>query len=170
MWREGHMGFWAHILYLSSLLRTRHYLGKSYHLLVEPIFSFLASVAFLAIAPAMSFHRAWYSFVLLLLHVLSCFMFYHGLVVNTLSCKFSAQGFSGLPFTSLPLLGFVGQHSCCTSPFHYVILWAFLAHLLLLYLYYSHGLFAKSFGLPRSNYHIFTSHYYLDLLGFRPAH
>ena len=164
MWREGPMGFWAYILCFSSLLQTRHYLGRSYRLLAEPIFSFLG------LWPSWPLLLPCHSTVPSIALSSFCFMFYHGLVVNTLSCKFSAQGFSGLPFTSSPLLGFVGQHSYCTNPFHYVILRASPAHLLRLYLYYSHGLFAKSFGLPQSNYHIFTSHYYLDLLGFRPAY
>ena len=63
------MGFWANVLCLSSLLWTGHCLGKSHHLLAEPIFSFLVSVGLLAIALAMSFHHACYGFVLLLLHV-----------------------------------------------------------------------------------------------------
>ena len=73
-------------------------------------------------------------------------------------------------FTSLPLLGFVGKHSWCTNPFYYVILQAFSTHLVPFYLFYSHGLFAKSFGLPKPNYHIFTSYYYLGLLAFGPTH
>ena len=81
-----------------------------------------------------------------------------------LPCKFFAQGFPCLLFTSLPLLGFVGKHSCYTNPFYYVILQASSTHLLPFYVFYSHELFAKSFGLPRPNYHIFTSYYYLGLL------
>ena len=96
--------------------------------------------------------------------------FCHGLTVSPPSRKFFAQGFSDPLFTSLPLLGFVGQHSYCTSPFHYVILQASPTHILPLYLYYSYGLFTKSFGLPRPNYHIFTSYCYLGLLALRPAH
>ena len=48
-------------------------------------------------------------------------------------CKFSTQCFPGPLFTSLPLLGFAGKHSCCTSPFHYVILRVSLTQLLHLY-------------------------------------
>ena len=62
-----------------------------------------------------------------------------------LPCKFSAQGFPCILFTSLPFLGFVGKHSCCTNPFYYVILWASSTHLLSFYLFYSHGFFVKSF-------------------------
>ena len=61
--------------------------------------------------------------------------------------------------TSLPLLGFISQHSCCASPFHSS------GHLLHLYLFYSHELFAKSFGLPQPNYHILTSYYFFRLIG-----
>ena len=56
------MGSWAYVLYLSSHLWTRYYLEKNHHLLTEPIFFFLASLRLFAIAPAISFHRACYSF------------------------------------------------------------------------------------------------------------
>ena len=46
----------------------------------------------------------------------------------------------------------------------------FLNPLLSFYLFYSHGLFARSFGLPWPNYHILTSYYFLSLLAFRPIH
>ena len=62
--------------------------------------------------------------------------------------QFFAQDFVGPLSTSLPLLGFIGQHSCCASPFHYFIPQASLTHLLLLYLFYSHRFFARFFGLP----------------------
>ena len=70
-------------------------------------------------------------------------------------CSCHASPFS----TSLPLLGFISQHSCCASPFHSS------SHLLHLYLFYSHELFAKSFGLPQPNYHILTSYYFFGLIG-----
>ena len=70
-------------------------------------------------------------------------------------CSCHASPFS----TSLPLLGFISQHSCCASPFHSS------GHLLHLYLFYSHELFAKSFGLPQPNYHILTSYYFFGLIG-----
>ena len=38
-------------------------------------------------------------------------------------------------------------------------------HLLLLYLFYSYGPFAKSLGLPRPNYHILTSYYFFRFIG-----
>ena len=47
-----------------------------------------------------------------------------------------AQGFLGPFFISLPLLGFIDQHSYCASPFF--IHRASLAHLLPLYLFYFH--------------------------------
>ena len=99
-----------------------------------------------------------------------CFMFCRGLITNLFPCKFSAEGFSVPLFTSFHLLGFVGQHSYCTSPFHYIILRASSIHLLPLYFYYSYEIFAKSFGLPWPNYHIFTSHYHLSLLAFGLAY
>ena len=70
-----------------------------------------------------------------------------------------AKGFLSLLSTSLPLLGFVGQHSYYASLFHFPR--ASSAHLLPLYLFYSHGLFGRSFELPQSNYHIFTFYYFL---------
>ena len=58
-----------------------------------------------------------------------------------------AQGFFGPLSTSLPLLGFIGQHSCCVNPFHYSFL-----------------------GLTRPIYFFFTSFtpmgFLLDPLGF----
>ena len=44
---------------------------------------------------------------------------------------------------------------------------ASLAHLFLFYLFYFHGLFSKSSGLPWPNYHIFTSYYFSGLLAFK---
>ena len=99
-----------------------------------------------------------------------CFMFCCGLVVSPLPCEFSVPGFPCPLFTSLPLSDFASQHSCCTNPFHCIILRASSGHLLPLCLFYFYGFFAKSFGLPRPNYHIFTFQYYLGLLVFRPAH
>ena len=89
---------------------------------------------------------------------------------SPLLCQSFAQGFLGPLFTSLPLLGFIGQHSYCSSPFRYFIPRASLAHLLPLYLFYSHGLFARSFGLPWPNYHILISYCVLGLFAFRPTH
>ena len=97
-------------------------------------------------------------------------MFCRGLVVSPLPCEFSVPGFPCPLFTSLPLSDLAGQHSCCTNPFHCVILRASLGHLLPLCLFYFYEFFTKSFGLPRPNYHIFTFQYYLGLLVFRPAH
>ena len=119
------MGIWANVFCLLSLLWTGHCLGKSHHLLTEPIFTFLASVGLLAIAPAMSFHHVYYGFVLFLPS-----HFCYGLAISPPFCKFFVQGFSDPLFTSLPLLGFVGQYSCYTSPFHYIILQASPIHLL----------------------------------------
>ena len=49
-------------------------------------------------------------------------------------------------------------------PAHFIT-WASSAHLLLLfYFFYSHGPFAKSFGLPQPSYHILTSYYFFKLI------
>ena len=49
----------------------------------------------------------------------------------------------------------------------YFIPRVFSAHLLLFYLFYSHGLFAKSFGLPRSNTTSLPLIYFSVLLAFK---
>ena len=161
------MGFWAHVHCLSSPLWTGHYLGRSHHLPSEPIFFFLAFVGLLAIAFP-------YHFIVPTIALPSFrFMLHRGLVgcrVNPLPCQFSAQGFPSPLFTFLPLLGFIGQHFCSTSPFHHFIPRVSSAHLLPLYLFYSHGFFARFFGLPWPNYHLFTSLYFLGLLAFKPTH
>ena len=67
---------------------------------------------------------------------------------------------SGLPrptFHIFTSIGLVGQHSCHVSPLYHFIPWAFSAHLILLYLFYSHGFFAKFFGVPQPIFYIFTS-------------
>ena len=92
-----------------------------------------------------------------------------------------------IPFsTSLPLLGFIGQHSCCASPFPmFLPLLGFTSqHSYCVSPFYYLGFlgsfasslplllplaFAKSFGLPRPNYYMFTSHYFLGLLAFKPT-
>ena len=51
-----------------------------------------------------------------------------------------------------------------TVPAHFIPQ-AYLAHLLLLYLFYSHGLFARSFELPRPNYHVLISYLLFRLTG-----
>ena len=104
------------------------------------------------------------------------FLLSHGLAswfscrANPLLRQSFTQGFLGPFFTSLPLLGFVGQHSYCANSFHYFIPRAFSTCLLPLNLFYFHGLFARLFGLPLPNYHIFTFHYFLGLLDFKPTH
>ena len=78
-----------------------------------------------------------------------CFVLNRGLVICCISPllrQFSALGFPGPLLIHLPLLGFVGQHSCCTSPFHHFIPRASLAHLLPLYLFYSHDFSLNPLG------------------------
>ena len=45
----------------------------------------------------------------------------------------------------------------------------FSAHLFILYLFYSHGLFAKSFGFPQSNTTSLPLIYFSILLAFKPT-
>ena len=165
MWCEGCVGFWAHIPYLLSLLWIGRCLDKDPHLPVEPMLSVSVSMRLLFLP---------YHFIVPTIALPSFrFVLHRGLVgcrVNPLPCQFSAQGFPSPLFTFLPLLGFIGQHFCCTSPFHHFISRASLAHLLPLYLFYSHGFFARFFGLPRPNYHLFTFLYFLGLLAFKSTH
>ena len=171
LWYEGYVGFWTHILCLSPFLRLGITWAKSPHFPVGPVFSLFVSVSLLAIDPTISLHCACYSFT----------SFFHFLLprgfVDWCSCRVSpllhqsfTQGFLGPLSLSLPLLGFVGQHSCCASPFHYLIPRVSSAHLLLLYLFYSHGLFTKFFGLPQPNYYISTFYYFSRLLALKLAH
>ena len=163
------MGFWAHIICHSPLLGLGVAWAKSPHLPAKPVFYFSISMSILAIDPAIWLHRACYNFTSLF-H----FLLPRGLMgwcschASPLLHQFFAQGFLGLLSTSLSLLGLVSLHSCYTSPFHYFIPWAFSAHLLIFYIFYFHGLFARFFGFSRPNYHIFTSYYYLGLLAFKP--
>ena len=163
------MGFWAYVLCLLSLLGLAVAWAKALIFLSSPCFPFLHLWAswllilpYHFIMPAIALHFLYF--------VLPC-----GLV-GWCSCRASplldqsfAQGFLGLLFTSLLLLGFVGQHSYCANPFHYFIPQASLTRLLPFYLFYSHGLLARSFELLRPNYHIFTSYYFLALLAFKSA-
>ena len=136
LWREGCVGFWAHVPCISSLLWTGHCLGEGLHLPVEPMFlSFLCPWAScLWILP--------YLFIVLSIALpLFLFLVTHGLT-SWCSCRASpllyhsfAQGFLGPFSTFLPLLGFIGQHSYCASPFLYFIPRASSAHLLILYLF-----------------------------------
>ena len=69
-----------------------------------------------------------------------------GCCASSLLCQSFAQGFLGPLFTSLPLLGFVGQYSRYASPFYYFIPWVSSAHLLPPDLFYSHGLLLYPLG------------------------
>lgn len=107
---------------------------------------FPMSVGLLAGDPAMPLHCSCYIITSLLFSVTCGLMGW---------CSYHSSPLS----TFLLLLGFIGQHFCCASPFHSS------DHLLHLYFFYSHGLFAKSFGLSRSNYHILTFYYFFGLIG-----
>ena len=129
---------------------------------------------------------------------LSCPIYFFFTSFTLMCFLLDSSGFLGPITTSLPLLGFVSQHSCCASPFHYFIPQASSAYLLLLISFtpmgfllnflgflglittslpllsfvgqhfYSHGRFARFFGFPWPNYHIFTSYYFSSLLAFKP--
>ena len=137
--------------------------------LPSPCFFFLASVCLLAIDLAISLYCACYCFSSLFI---SCYPVGLQAYAPTVLAHF---------FINLLLRAFLAYF-----PYLYLF-WALLAtfllcqpislfhsqasstHLLLLCLFYSHRLFARSFGLPRPNYHILTSYYFLDLLAFKPT-
>ena len=94
------------------------------------------TVGLLAPDLAISLHRSCYSFTSPFYFLLSRWLEgWYSHCVNPLLYQSFAWGFLGPLFTSLPLLGFVSQHSCCASPFHYFIHWTSSAHLLLIYLF-----------------------------------
>ena len=105
LWREGCVGFWAYVPCLSSLLWTRHCMGKGSHFPAEPMFFFLVSVGLLAIYPATSLHCACYNFTLPLLCVTpwTC-----GLTI--LSCQPTSVSIfcSGLPRPTFHIFTFFG--------------------------------------------------------------
>ena len=164
------MGFWAHVLCLLSLLGLAVAWAKALIFLLSPFFPFLHPWAsrllilpYHFIVPTIALH-----FLLLHDSPWTCGLMF--LPHQPTSSSIFCLGLLRPTFTSLPLLGFVGRHSYCASPFHYFIPWASSAFLLHLYLFYFHGLFVRSFGLPRSNYHIFISYYFLGLLAFMLTH
>ena len=137
--------------------------------LPSPCFFFLASVCLLAIDLAISLYRACSCVSSLLI---SCYPMDLRAYAPTMPAHF---------FINLLLMASLANFS------YIYLFWALLAkfllcqpislfhfrtsltHLFFLYLFYSHGLFARSFGLPRPNYHILTSYYFLDLLAFKPT-
>ena len=62
LWCEGCVGFRAHALCLSPLLRLGVAWAKSPRLLAEPMFSFSMFMGLLAIKPAISLHHVCHSF------------------------------------------------------------------------------------------------------------
>ena len=68
----------------------------------------------------------------------------------------------------IPSFGLTTQHSRWANPFRTLgFLGPFhslgVAHFILPYFFHAHGFFAKSFGLPRPNYHILTFRAYWHL-------
>ena len=64
LWREGYVGFWAHVPCLLSFLWTGRCLGKGPHLPTEPMFFFFVFVGLLATDPAISLHRVCCSYTI----------------------------------------------------------------------------------------------------------
>ena len=164
---EGRIGFWAYVLCLSSLLWTGHYLGKSLHLPTKPMFLFLVFVGLSTIASTISFHHAYYSFILLLLCVKpwACDLLYQSTSSSIFCSRLPRPTSHTLTSLRLCRLAFL-LYQPISSFYPSGFLGPFTTSLPLLFPW----LFAKSFGLPQPNYHIFTSHYFLGLLAFRPTH
>ena len=141
------MGFWAHVPCLSLISWIWYCLGEGPQLPSPyPLLFYVCRP--LGRVPTMPLHCFCYIIISPL------FLVIHGL---TSYCSCHANPLS----TSLPLLGFIGQHSCCACPFHSL---GFLGPFTPLYFFYSHGLFAKSFRLFWPNYHIFISYYFSNTL------
>ena len=142
-------------------------LDKSLHSPVKPIITFSMTVGLLATDPTISLHVAYYNFI-------SIFISYYpvGLWADTptvpthffinLLLRASLAHFPHLYLFWALLANIPAVPAHFTTSY-----WASLAYLLLLYLFCFHGLFARFFWLPRPNYDIFTSYYFLGLLAFK---
>ena len=143
---------------------TERCLGKSPHLPAKPMFSFSMSMGFLVIDPVISLCRACYSFTFPFIACYSVGLrtnapvvlayFFINLLLRTPKAHFSHLFLFWALLASIPVV-----------LAHYFIPQAFLTRLLPFYLFYSYELFARIFGLPRPNYHIFTSYYLFGLIG-----
>ena len=119
---------------------------KALIFLLSPCFPFLCSWAFWLLN--LPYHFIMSAIALPLLSFLVIPWAYRPvlLLCSPLLHQSFARGVLSPLFISLPLLGFIGEHSCCASPFHYFIPRASLTRLPHFYLFYFHGLFAKFFG------------------------
>ena len=142
-------------------------LGQSLHSPTEPIISISMTVGLLATDPTISLHVAYYNFI-------SLFISYYlmGLWADTptVPANFFINLLLRASLAHFPYLYLFWTllANIPAVPAHFTTsYWASSAYLLLLYLFYFHGLFARFFWLPRPNYHIFTSYYFSGLLAFK---
>ena len=148
LWREGCVGFWAYVPYLSSFLWTGCCLGKGLHLPIEPCFSFLCSWASWQLILPYHFIMPAITLPLLLFLITpwACGLMF--LPWQPISSSIFCLGLPWLTFHIFTSFGLVSQHSYHARSFHYFIPRASSAYLLLLYPFYSYGIFAKFFRLP----------------------
>ena len=137
--------------------------------LPSPCFFFLVSVCLLAIDLAISLYRACYSFSSLLI---SCYPVDLRAYAPTMPAHFFINLLLRASLANFSYIylfwGLLAKFLLC-QPISLFRFRTSLTHLFFLYLFYSHGLFARSFGLPWLNYYILTSYYFLDLLAFKPT-
>ena len=167
LWHEGCVEFWAYIFCLLPFFGLVITWAKAFISLLSLCFSFSMTMSLLAIDPAMSLHRACYSFTSLFI---SCYPM--GLCTDASSCQSTSSSVfcSRLPwltfhiFTSFGLcwptfllcqpislphsLGFLGPFTFFTPM----------------------GFLAKFFGLLQPNFYIFTSYHFSSLLAFKPTY
>ena len=145
---------------------TRRCLGKSLHLLTEPM---LPSYGYRPFWPLILLYYFIVSATVLPLFLFLIILWVCGLMFLPYQPTSSSILCSGLPwpnfhiFTSFRL---IGQCSCHASPFYHFIPWACFAIYFFFTSFYSHVLVAKFLGLPRPFYYIFTSYYPFGLIGF----
>ena len=144
---------------------TGYHLGKGLYCPTEPMLLLLWPWAFWPLI--LPYHFIVFAialpFFLLLIIPWACGLMF--LPYQPISSSIFCSGLPRPTFHVFTSFGLVGQHSYHASSFYHFISWASLTHLLLFYLYYSHRLFAKFFGLPQLIYYIFTSYYPFGLIG-----
>ena len=167
LWREGCVGFWAHIFFLSSLLGLGIAWAKAFIFLLSPCFSSPEPWAFWPLILLYHFIVSAITLPLSLFLITrwTCKLMF--LPCQLISSSIFCSRLSWPTFHIFTSFGLVGQHSYHASPFYYFIPWISSAHLFLLYLFYSYGLFAKFFGPFTTSLPLIIL---LSLLAIKPAH
>jgi len=149
------MSHWVFILYILILPWVRHYLGMSLFFLNSAlVYFYFWFVGWLVFLPRHSIASTILSLNLCLLGLLwACqVLFLYSVHVAQYFCWVNSH----------TVLGFFSPFFSFGYPWPASFLWASLAHSFLTFLV----VFAKSFELPRLNYHIL---YFRDLLAFAPT-